>query len=168
MWNSVFMNSGTRGNKFRVMGSLSVPPPSTLSCKTRGSPGRVKQGGSKNPSAWIIGIRQARVKKAVMKEKSGKILGLLSGGKKESIFWQKVLQKCTGAKRQKKRRFGKIFKKDECQIFLSKEIVLGHPCIPRVRVDTGSDKAGYEKEGRSWRRGGGGERGRGHIRGTKG
>jgi hypothetical protein len=95
------------------------------------------------------------VKKAVMKEKSGKILGLLSGGKKESIFWQKVLQKCTGAKRQKKRRFGKIFKKDECQIFLSKEIVLGHPCIPRVRVDTGSDKAGYEKEGRSWRRGGG-------------
>jgi hypothetical protein len=42
------------------------------------------------------------VKKAVMKEKSGKILGLLSGGKKESIFWQKVLQKCTGAKRQKK------------------------------------------------------------------
>ena len=44
----MFMNSGTRGNKFGVMGSLSVyPPPSTLSRKTRGSPGRVKQGGSK-------------------------------------------------------------------------------------------------------------------------
>jgi len=32
------------------------------------------------------------------------------------------------------------FQKDECQIFLSKEIVLGHPCVPRVRMDTGSDK----------------------------
>jgi hypothetical protein len=77
--------------------------------------------------------------------------------KKESIFWQKVLQKCTGAKRQKKGGLERSSKKDECQIFLSKEIVLGHPCIPRVRVDTGSDKAGYEKEGRSWRERGGGE-----------
>jgi hypothetical protein len=107
------------------------------------------------------------VKKAVMKEKSGKILGLLSGGKRRAFLAEGVA-KMYGCKAAEKRRFGKIFKKDECQIFLSKEIVLGHPCIPRVRVDTGSDKAGYEKEGRSWRRGGGGERGRGHIRGTKG
>jgi hypothetical protein len=56
--------------------------------------------------------------------------------KKESIFWQKVLQKCTGAKRQKKGGLER-FSKDECQVFLFKEIVLGHPCIPRVRVDTG-------------------------------
>ena len=71
-------------------------------------------------------------------------------------FWQKVLQKCTDAKRQKKGRLER-FSKVECQIFLSKEIVLGHPCIPRVRVDTGSDKrAGMRKKGRS-RRGGGGE-----------
>jgi hypothetical protein len=54
----MFMNSGTRSNKIGVMGSLSVfPPPSTPSCKTRDSPGRVKQGGPKNPSAQIIGIR---------------------------------------------------------------------------------------------------------------
>ena len=47
-----------------------------------------------------------------------------------------------------------------CQVFLSKEIVLGHPCIPRVRVDRGSDKRpGLRKKGRSWC-GGGGERGR--------
>ena len=102
-----------------------------------------------------------------MKEKSGKDSRVVEWRKKESIFWQKVLQKCTGAERQKKGGLER-FSKDGCQIFLSKEIVLGHPCIPRVRVDTGSDKAGYEKEGRSWRRGGGGERGRGHIRGTKG
>ena len=77
-------------------------------------------------------------------------------------FWQKVLQKCTDAKRQKKgglERFSKV----ECKIFLSKEIVLGHPCIPRVRVDTGSDKRpGLRKKGRSWREGGGG-RGGGDI-----
>ena len=77
-------------------------------------------------------------------------------------FLAEGVAKMYGCKAAEKRRFGKIFKKDECQIFLSKEIVLGHPCIPRVRVDTGSDKAGYEKEGRSWRRGGGG-RGGGDI-----
>ena len=26
------------------------------------------------------------------------------------------------------------FSKVECQVLLSKEVVLGHPCIPRVRV----------------------------------
>ena len=55
------------------------------------------------------------------------------------------------------------------EIFLSKEIVLGHPCIPRGRVDTGSDKRpGMRKKGGAGGEGGGGERGREHIRGTKG
>jgi hypothetical protein len=30
------------------------------------------------------------------------------------------------------------FSKVECQVLLSKEVVLGHPCIPRVRVTRGS------------------------------
>ena len=94
-----------------------------------------------------------------MKEKSGKDSRVVEWWKKESIFWQKVLQKCTDAKRQKKGGLER-FSKAGCQIFLSKEIVLGHPCIPRVRVDRGSDKRpGLRKKGRSWRRGGG-ERGR--------
>ena len=76
------------------------------------------------------------MKKAVMKEKSGKDSRVVEWWKKESIFWQKVLQKCTDAKRQKKGGLER-FSKDGCQIFLSKEIVLGHPCIPRVGVDTG-------------------------------
>jgi hypothetical protein len=68
-----------------------------------------------------------------------------------------------GCKAAEKRRFGKIFKKDECQIFLSKEIVLGHPCIPRGRVDTGSDKRpGMRKKGGAGGEGGGG-RGGGDI-----
>ena len=58
-----------------------------------------------------------------------------SGKEKEEHFWQKVLQKCTDAKRQKKGGLERFFKV-ECQVFLSKEIVLGHPCIPRVRVNT--------------------------------
>ncbi len=28
----------------------------------------------------------------------------------------------------------KDFSKVECQVLLSKEVILGHPCIPRVRV----------------------------------
>ena len=108
------------------------------------------------------------MKKAVMKEKSGKILGLLSGGKKESIFWQKVLQKCTGAKRQRKRRLEGVFSKVGCQVLLSKEVVLGHPCIPRVRVNKGGDKRpSLRKKGRSWYQGEGGE-GAGQIQGVKG
>ena len=60
------------------------------------------------------------------------------------------------------------FSKVECQVLLSKEIILGHPCIPRVRVSKGGDKRpGLRKKGRSWCEGGGGE-GAGHIRGAKG
>ena len=33
----------------------------------------------------------------------------------------------------------KGFSKVGCQVFLSKEIILGHPCIPRVRVSKGGD-----------------------------
>jgi hypothetical protein len=49
------------------------------------------------------------MKKAVVKENRGKILGLLSGGKREHS-WQKVLQKCTDAKRQKKGGLERFFK----------------------------------------------------------
>ncbi len=45
-----------------------------------------------------------------------------------------------GRQAAEKRRNGKVFQKVECQVFLSKEIVLGHPCIPRVRVNKGGDK----------------------------
>ena len=55
-----------------------------------------------------------------------------------------------------------------CRVLLSKEIILGHPCIPRVRASKGGDKRpGLRKKGRSWCEGGGGE-GAGHIRGAKG
>ena len=72
-------------------------------------------------------------------------------------FLAEGVAKMYGCKAAEKRRFGKIFKKDECQIFLSKEIVLGHPCIPRVRASKGGDKRpGLRKKGRSWYEGEGG------------
>jgi hypothetical protein len=76
------------------------------------------------------------VKKEVTKEKSGKILGLLSGGKRRAFFGRRC---CKNARTQsgRKKEDWKDFQKVECQIFLSKEIILGHPCIPGVRVDTG-------------------------------
>jgi hypothetical protein len=59
------------------------------------------------------------------------------------------------------------FSKIGCQVLLSKEIVLGHPCIPRVRVNKGGDKRpSLRKKGRSWYQGEGG--GAGQIQGVKG
>ena len=79
-------------------------------------------------------------------------------------FWQKVLQKCTDAKRQKKGGLER-FSKSWMPSILSKEIVLGHPCIPRVRVNKGGDtRPSLRKKGRSWCEG----EGAGQIQGVKG
>ena len=52
------------------------------------------------------------------------------------------------------------FLKIGCQVLLSKEVALGHPCIPRVRVNKGGDKRpSLRKKGRSWCEGGGGRGG---------
>jgi hypothetical protein len=54
-------------------------------------------------------------------------------------------------------------------VLLPKEIVLGHPCIPRVRVNKGGDKRpSLRKKGRSWCEGRGGGEGAGQIQGVKG
>ena len=60
------------------------------------------------------------MKKAVMKEKSGKILGLLSGGKRRAFLAEGVA-KMYGCKAAEKRRFGKI-SKIECQIFCLRKL----------------------------------------------
>ena len=59
------------------------------------------------------------------------------------------------------------FSKVGCQVLLSKEVILGHPCIPRVRVNKGGDKRpSLRKRGGAGMREGGG--GAGHIQGVKG
>ncbi len=58
----------------------------------------------------------------------------MTNERREYIFWQRVLRKCTSAKQQRKRRLKKTRQKLGCQLLLSKEIILGHPCVPRVRL----------------------------------
>ena len=47
--------------------------------------------------------------------------------------------KMHGRKAAEKRRLERLSKKMNAKYFVL-EIVLGHPCVPRVRMDTGSDK----------------------------
>ena len=49
-------------------------------------------------------------------------------------FSAKGVAKMHGFRAAKKEKIGEIFQKVECQVLFSKEVVLGHPCIPRVRV----------------------------------
>ena len=70
----------------------------------------------------------------------------------------------SGKEKENRRDFSKV----RCQVLLSKEVVLGHPCIPRARVNKGGDKRpSLRKKGRSWYEGEGGE-GAGQIQGVKG
>ena len=70
----------------------------------------------------------------------------------------------SGKEKEDRRGFSKI----GCQVLLSKEVVLGHPCIPRVGVNKGGDKRpSLRKKGRDLYQGEGGE-GAGQIQGVKG
>ena len=106
--------------------------------------------------------------KAAAKEKSGKDSRVIEWWKRESIFGKRCCKNVRTPSGRKKEDW-KDFSKVGCQVFLSKEIILGHPCIPRVRASKGCDKRpGMRKKGRSWCEGGGGGEGAGHIRGAKG
>ena len=104
--------------------------------KTRDTPRRVKQGGSKKSfgiSNWHL-LR--RSEKTATKRKNGKrILGLTTdeGG---SAFFGKGCCENARVPSGREKEDWKDFSKVGCQVLLSKEIVLGHPCIPRVRVNT--------------------------------
>ena len=76
------------------------------------------------------------MKKLRQKKERERILGLLSGVEGRA-FLARGVAKMYGCQAAEKRRFGEDFSKVGCQVFLSKEIILGHPCIPRVRVNTG-------------------------------
>jgi hypothetical protein len=46
----------------------------------------------------------------------------------------KGVAKMYGCRAAEKKKIKETFQKVGCQSLLSKEIILGHPCIPRVRV----------------------------------
>jgi hypothetical protein len=61
--------------------------------------------------------------------------GLMTDGKRECIFPARGVVKMCGCKAVEKRKVEKrLVKKIGCQLLLSKEIILGHPCVPRVRL----------------------------------
>ncbi len=115
---SVYEFGGTRSNKIGVMGSLSVfPPPSTLSCKTRGSPGRVKQGGPKKSFGTNNWHSLGKGEKVVTNKNPERFSSCWTMEKGEH-FWQKVLQKYTDAKRQKKGGLERFSKKMNAKYFV--------------------------------------------------
>jgi hypothetical protein len=92
------------------MCSLSASPPSTLSRKTRDTPRRVKQGGSKKSFGMNNWHSLGKGEKSCSKRKIGERLSGYCVVEKGEHFWQKVLQKCTDAKRQKKGGLERFFK----------------------------------------------------------
>jgi hypothetical protein len=54
--------------------------------------------------------------------------------RKRSAFFGKVCCENVWAQSGREKADWRDFPKVGCQVFLSKEIILGHPCIPRVRV----------------------------------
>ncbi|MFN9898061.1 MAG: hypothetical protein ACK55Z_04530, partial [bacterium] len=111
------------------------PSPSLIKPGT--APRRVKQGGSKKS----FGINNWHSlgkggKSCDKRKKREKILGLLSGGEGR-VFLAKDVAKIYGRQAAGKKEVWRSFFKTGCQVFLFKEVVLGHPCIPRVRVSTG-------------------------------
>ena len=85
--------------------------------------------------------------------------------KKGAHFSAKGVAKMHGCQAAKEKEDWRDFSKIGCQVLLSKEVVLGHPCIPRVRVNTGGDKRpSLRKKGRDWYQG----EGAAQIQGVKG
>ena len=76
-------------------------------------------------------------------------------------FSAKGVAKMCGCQAAKKKRIGEISQKLDAGCFCQRKLFLGHPCIPRVRVNKGGDKRpSLRKKGRSWCEGRGGGRGR--------
>ena len=98
-------------------------------------PRRVKQGGSKKSFGVNSWHSLRKGEKTATKERVGKDSRVTEWCRRESIFGKGVA-KMYGRQAAEKRRIGKIFQKLDARYFLSKEIILGHPCIPRVRVNT--------------------------------
>jgi hypothetical protein len=61
--------------------------------------------------------------------------------KKGVHFLAKGVAKMYGCKAAEEEKIKRDFSKIGCQLLLPKEIILGHPCIPRVRVTRAAIRA---------------------------
>ena len=122
----MFMNSGTRGNKIGVMRSLSVSPLSTLSHKTRDTPRRVKQGGSKKSFGINNWHSLGKGEKAVVKEKSGKDSRVIEWWRRESIFGKRCCKNVrtpSGKEKEDWRDFSRV----GCRVFCQRKLFWDTP-----------------------------------------
>ncbi len=78
-------------------------------------------------------------------------------------FSAKDVAKMFGCKAARKKGDQKDSSKLKCQLFLSKEIILGHPCVPCARLTRVTIRDGSENKGAELVRGG-----EGQIRGANG
>ena len=121
----MFVNSGTRGNKIGLLRSLSVSP-LPLFHKTRDTPSRVKQGGSKK-SFGINSWHSLRKGEKLQQEKDReRILGLLSGGEGRA-FLAKGVAKMYERQAAKKKRIEEIFSKLNAGCFCQRKLFWDTP-----------------------------------------
>ncbi len=105
--------------------------------------------------------------KFVTSKESGKrILESTTGGKRRCIFFGKGCCKNVRVKSSREKRKLKRSSKVEVPVVLSKEIILGHPCIPCARLTRVTIRDGSENKGAELVRGGG--RGRYEAQRVKG
>ena len=142
----MFVNSGTRGNKTGLLCLLSAFP-SFIKPGTRqtGLTGRFQNSFDVN--SWHL-LRKGG--KIVTKRENGKrILGLMTDEKRECIFWQRVLRKCTGVERQRKRRLKRLFK-NWMPITFVKGNYFGTPLYTTCKSNEAGDKGrSLRNKGRS-------------------
>ena len=58
----------------------------------------------------------------------------MSSEEGRAFFGKGCCEKKHGRQAAKKKKIGDIVQKVGCRVLLSKEVVMGHPCIPRVRA----------------------------------
>ena len=120
----MFVNSGTRAIKLSYYARYLFP----LSPfhKTRDTPSRVKQGGSKKSfgiSNWHL-LRKGE--KLQRKKDRERILGLLSGVEGRA-FLAKGVAKMYGRQAAEKRRFGEVFSKLDAKYFCLRKLFWDTP-----------------------------------------
>ncbi len=156
----MFVNSGTRGNKRGLLCQLSAVL-SFIKPGTRqtGLTGRPQKSFGMN--RWHSSRKGEKIATKKEREKDSRVN---DWWRRECILWQRVLRKCMGVKRQKKRRIKEMFSKWMPTTFV-KEDYFGTPLCTTCKSNEGGDKdPNLRNRGRGWS-GGGGE---GQIQGLKG
>jgi hypothetical protein len=133
----MFVNSGTRGNKTGLLCSLSAFP-SFIKPGTRqtGLTGRFQKSFDMSSRHLL-----RKGKNRNERENGERILGLKTDVESVGVnfFWQRVLRKCMGVERQRKRRLERLFKSWMPIVFV-KGNYFGTPLCTTCKSNEAGDK----------------------------